>query len=262
MTTPTPGDGPQPEPLFAAPDGPPPSPAPSPDPWSPPVPAAPAPVVPEAERLVGYAPEQHLAAGWDPRALGTLAPPEPPAPRDRLAVPAFVLAWLVAPVGVVLGVVAAVRARRAGRRGTGLAVGAVVVGLALSVVVPTVVLPSSGAWARAVGATEPLGEVTAPTTAWVRQLREGHCLETLPEGTPRRVRVVPCDGPHAARVVAVVPLRDAAWPGDDAVVRAATDRCRVTAPAGAAAVALTPTAAGWRAGDRSALCVAGPAPSA
>jgi len=254
VTTPTPDDGPRPEPLFATPDGPPPS---SPDPWTPPVPPAPAPVVPESAQLVGYAPEPHLAEGWDPHTLVALAPPPPSVPRDRLAVPAFVLAWLLAPVGVVVGVVAAVRARRAGRAGAGLALAAVVVGLALSVVVPTTFLPSSGAWARAVGATDPLGDVTAPTTAWVRQLREGHCLEALPEGTPRRVQVVPCDGREAARVVAVVPVRGDAWPGDDAVVRAVTDRCRVTAPAGTTVVALTPTATGWRAGDRSGTCVAG-----
>lgn len=226
------------------------------------MPAAPPTVVPESERLVGYAPQTHLADGWDPRALGTLAPPATPAPRERLAVPAFVLAWVLAPVGAVLGVVAAVRARRTRRRGVGLAVAAVVVGLTVSVVVPTVVLPSSGAWARAVGATAPLGDVTVPTGAYARQLRDGHCLGSLPDGNVRRVTVVPCDGPHAATVVAVVPLRGSTWPGDDAALHAVATRCRIMTTRGAEAVVLTPTSAGWRAGDRTGLCVTTPRPGA
>lgn len=256
---PGPGSEGSPAPLFASPDGPAPA---APDPWSLPVPAAPPPVVPESERLVGYAPQTHLADGWDPRALGTLAPPAARAPRERLAVPAFVLAWVLAPVGAVLGVVAAVRARRTRRRGVGLAVAAVVVGLTVSVVVPTVVLPSSGAWARAVGATAPLGDVTVPTGAYARQLRDGHCLESLPDGNVRRVTVVPCDGPHAATVVAVVPLRGSTWPGDDAALRAVATRCRIMTTRGAEAVVLTPTSAGWRAGDRTGLCVTTPRPGA
>lgn len=250
---PDPGSEASPAPLFASPDGPAPA---APDPWSLPVPAAPPPAVPEDERLVGYAPQTHLADGWGPRALGTLAPPATPAPRERLAVPAFVLAWVLAPVGAVLGVVAAVRARRTRRRGVGLAVAAVIVGLTVSVVVPTVVLPSSEVWARAVGATAPLGDVTGPTGAYARQLRDGHCLESLPDGNVRRVTVVPCDGPHAATVVAVVPLRGSTWPSDAEVLRAVETRCRVTAPSGTDVVALRPTAAGWRAGDRSGLCLA------
>lgn len=249
----------EPAPLFAAPDGPPPA---SPDPWSLPVPAAAPPVVPESERLVGYAPEQLLGGAWDPRALSSLAPAAPLAPRDGLAVPAFVLAWLVAPVGVVLGVVAALRARRTGRRGVGLAVAAVVVGLAVSIVVPTLVAPSSEAWARAVGATGSLGEVRGATDAYARQLREGSCLADMPTGSTRRVTVVPCDSAHAARVVAVVPLRGDSWPGEAEVLRSVTDTCRVTAPAGADVVALTPSAAGWRAGDRNGLCLAGATPGA
>lgn len=246
---------PSPAPLFAPPDGPAPA---APDPWSLPVPAAAPPVVPESERLVGYAPQTHLAGGWDPRSLDALAPPAARAPRERLAVPAFVLAWLLAPLGAVLGVIATVRARRSRRRGAGLAVAAIAVGLVVSVVVPTLVLPSSSAWARAVGATAPLGVVTEPVVAYTRQLREGHCLESLPEGKVRRVTVVPCEGAHGASVVAVVTLRGDAWPGDVEVLRTVETRCRVTAPAGEDLVALTPTAAGWRAGDRTGACLASP----
>ncbi|MGP7961464.1 hypothetical protein ACTVCO_11745 [Sanguibacter sp. A247] len=248
-----------PSPLFASPDGPAPA---APDPWSLPVPASAPPVVPEAQQLVGYAPQTHLADGWDPRALGTLAPPAPRAAREPFAVPAFVLAWLVAPLGAVLGAVAVVRARRMHRRGVGLGAAAIVVGLVVSVVVPTVVLPSSGAWARVMGATEPLGDVLAPTSAYARQLGPGHCLEEIPHGTTHRVTVVPCTLTHEALVLDAVPLRGEAWPGADEVVRTVETRCRVLIAAGLDLIALSPTEAGWRAGDRTGLCVAPARPGA
>lgn len=251
--------GPAPASLFASPDGPAPA---APDPWSLPVPAAAPPVVPESQRLVGYAPQTHLADGWGPRSLATLAPPAPRAAREPFAVWAFVLAWLLAPVGAVLGVVAVVRARRTQRRGAGLGAAAVVVGLVVSVAVPTLVLPSSGAWSRVTGTTEALGEVTGPTSAHVRQLSAGHCLREMPEGVTTRVTVVPCAQAHAAVVATVVPLRGGSWPGADEALRTVETRCRVTAQPGAELVALTPTAAGWRAGDRNGLCLARSAPAA
>lgn len=226
-----------------------------------PHPAVPPPYAPTptpggpTDPLVGYA-QTHLADGWSPSSLRTLDAPAARHPRERLATPALVLAFLVAPVGVVLGLVAARRARRDQRSGLGTALAAVAVGLAVCVALPSVALPSSAGWARLRGATDPLPTITAETRAHVRQLEVGHCLRDELDDTVRRVTVVPCTDAHAGEVVASVPLRATSWPGTAEATRLVSTTCRLTSHDGARTIALAPTAAGWRAGDRTGLCVA------
>lgn len=106
----------------------------------------------------------------------------------------------------------------------------------------------------------PLGEVTAARTATVAQLDVGHCVEDLPEdGEVVRVRVVPCDEPHAAEVVAVHTLEGDAWPGQRAVDREVAAACEMDtaqAEAGLRPVVWAPSERSWASGDRRGLCLA------
>jgi hypothetical protein len=62
-----------------------------------------------------------------------LIDPATAAPVSSLAIAAAVAALVLPPVGIVLGIVAATTASRAGRRGTWLAVTAIVVGTLITV---------------------------------------------------------------------------------------------------------------------------------
>ncbi|WP_129338437.1 hypothetical protein [Cellulomonas endophytica] len=107
--------------------------------------------------------------------------------------------------------------------------------------------------------------VTAPRDARPAQLVAGHCLEALPpDGTVEHVRLTPCEGPHAARVVSVYAFTDG-WPGQAAADAAVARSCALSdaeVAAGARAVAWAPTERGWRLGERTGLClVAGVRPA-
>lgn len=106
----------------------------------------------------------------------------------------------------------------------------------------------------------PLGEVDGPRSATARQLAPGHCIEDLPaDGEVVRVRVVPCDEPHAAEVVGVLALRGDVWPGQDEVDDEVTAYCEMDTAqrdAGFRPVVWSPSEAGWAQGDRRGLCLA------
>lgn len=103
-----------------------------PDPWGSPPPFRPGP---------GYDP------GW--------GPPGPPLRTgfDGMAIAAFIIAFFIWPVGLILGILALRRVNRTGRRGRGLAIAAIVLSLISLVLVIRVVASghlhaSSGALAR------------------------------------------------------------------------------------------------------------------
>ena len=109
-------------------------------------------------------------------------------------------------------------------------------------------------------ALRPLGEVTAPTEAGPRQLRPGHCVQTLPaDGELSTVAVVPCDQPHEAEVIALHTFDDGPWPGPREVARDAAAGCEMDAAQaalGAEPVVWSPTQGSWAQGDRLGTCLA------
>jgi hypothetical protein len=65
-------------------------------------------------------------------------PPVPPAPPAKagtngVAIAGFVLAFLIAPIGLILSIIGLVTASRSGQKGKGLAIGGIVVALLLSI---------------------------------------------------------------------------------------------------------------------------------
>ncbi|PZR53478.1 hypothetical protein DNL40_08210 [Xylanimonas oleitrophica] len=173
------------------------------------------------------------APGTTPAWTGTLPPPHDPA-------------------------VEAAR-RRTARRRVLLVVGGV---LALALLVTGTVLGAGHlrdrAWAPVASAPD------TPVRAHAVQLVLGSCIDELPEGSDPLglVRVVPCTEEHQAQVVGrrdAVPA--AVWPGTEALAARAAAVCGPQMlgsepPAGLEFVVVTPSEAGWEAGDRASLCLA------
>jgi hypothetical protein len=161
----------------------------------------------------------------------------------------------VFPAALLLGVLALVRIRRRGTRGTALAVAAVVIG-AVELLVTTGLVVMALLTVRS-GAPLP-AQVTTARSANARQLVVGNCLAAVPaDGPVDIVRVVPCGSTHAAEVVSSYTF-DGDWPGQGAADRAVAASCALTdaqRAAGAHLVAWAPTAASWRWGDRTGLCL-------
>jgi hypothetical protein len=108
--------------------------------------------------------------------------------------------------------------------------------------------------------TRPLGDVEQAMEVNARRLDVGHCVSDLPaDGAVNRVRVVPCEDPHAAEVVGVHTLEDGPWPGDDAVRTRVENACEMDnaqVDGGFRAVVWSPSAGSWSQGDRRGLCLA------
>ncbi|MFK0129874.1 DUF4190 domain-containing protein [Streptomyces rubiginosohelvolus] len=146
-------------------------------------------------------------------------------PLSGLAVASLVLSSLVclAPLGLVLGVVALVRMPRGGRRGKGLAIAGTAVGgtvVALSVLLLVVGGARLDAWAEEGGSL--LGH-RKPRTGTLFDLKAGDCfvpageLFSTREGADERMtdpsaEIVSCDGPHPAQVYGTFRLK-----GDHAI---------------------------------------------
>ncbi|MBB0245739.1 hypothetical protein FNQ90_16915, partial [Streptomyces alkaliphilus] len=194
---------------------------------------------------------------------GPWVPPAPPR-TDRLAITAFVLAILLWPIGLVLGVIALTRLRRGKppAPGRGLAVAAIVVGC-----LPLVIL----AIAVALVLLDPEGEGWNASGTDLTDLTVGTCfLSPSPEdisadGEVDTVETVPCAEPHYAEVVA---LLDAGrevegYPGDEWWETTAYERCAAGArryaidpwTGGTTLEYYHPSRAGWAAGDRTVTCV-------
>ncbi|MCL2454889.1 MAG: septum formation family protein [Micrococcales bacterium] len=159
-----------------------------------------------------------------------------------------------------LGALAWRRTAADGTRGGVLAKVAVVLGAVQTLVAGVLLV----VLVRNVQASQPLPvEITTARDAHVAQLVVGHCLADLPTAAVvDTVRVVPCDGPHAAEVIVRESLAvDAAgaWPGQVNLDEAIAAVCRAEAPDLAVAgrlVSMAPTSEGWARGDRTGLCLA------
>lgn len=165
---------------------------------------------------------------------------------------------LLAPLALVLGIVALRRTSTRGTRGRGLAVAAIVLGAlgTLGVVVAVVV-----GFVNA-QATRPLpGDVGSARDAHAVQLVTGTCIAELPDdGTVDVVRVVPCAQEHEAQVVTEFDFaQDAVWPGQQAADARVARACVLDedeTAAGVRPVTWSPTEQGWSRGDRRGLCLA------
>jgi hypothetical protein len=64
-----------------------------------------------------------------------LLPPAPPAKAgtNGVAIAGFILAFLIAPIGLILSIIGLITARRSGQKGKGLAIGGIVVALLMSI---------------------------------------------------------------------------------------------------------------------------------
>ncbi|MFH9366542.1 DUF4190 domain-containing protein [Streptomyces anulatus] len=191
-------------------------PAPPPSPASP-ASAPPAPPAPDPDP--------------DPaRSYGSLGLGGPQPPLSGLAVASLVLSLLVclAPLGLVLGIVALVRISGNGKRGKGLAVAGTAVGGAV-VALATLLLVVGGArfdvWTEEGGGLFGSRDTKAGT---LFDLKAGDCftpaggLFSTQDGEDLRmtdpsVEIVPCDGPHPAEVYGTFRLR-----GDHAISDPAT----------------------------------------
>lgn len=182
-------------------------------------------------------------------------PPSQPAPlqpsHDGLAVAGFVLSVIgVVVISVILCVVALRRIRRSGASGRGFAIAGLVI---------------SGVWVvlfaglAAAGLLPDPPDATAPIPS--QGLRPGVCLSDVPDGDVVRVHTVACASPHRAVVAASFDLPDGAFPGNDAVVSAASDGCLTRLPAELRSRAdleihfMHPRRRGWDLGDRQVICL-------
>lgn len=188
--------------------------------------------------------------GGTPRTQGpTLAGDRPPT-RNGLAVAAAAVPVATPVVGGILGVALGTvalrqlrRARLAGtpQRGTALAVTGIVLGVLVTAawvaatwfVVWAVQLSNRGE------ANADPADVTEAVEISFLDVNPGHCLELPPFGAAR-VTIMPCDVPHDAELLAMLPVQlgpDDSYPGQGSMQREGTARCEATL------AALPPTSA-------------------
>lgn len=194
--------------------------------------------------------------GGDPGDAG-LADDEIPhkrPPLSKLAVFALVTGILpLVPVAVATGIAALAGIRRSGRRGHGMAVGALFLATAWLIVggaVGTVAVLTHGF-------KKPVK--TVYHQAAVFRLHPGECVD-IPNGSSPTV--VSCTVPHDAEVFGTFALSGSSWPGTAAVQSEASDGCgsRLTAYLNPQlAISLTqtyvyPGQVDWNAGTRTVIC--------
>ncbi|MEW2071110.1 DUF4190 domain-containing protein [Streptomyces sp. NPDC007346] len=193
-------------------------------------------------------------------------------PLSAMAVASLVLSLLVclAPVGLVLGVVALVRIPRNGKRGKGLAVAGTSVGGA--VVALSVLLAVVGGARFTTWTVDGSQEAQAGT---LFGLRVGDCF-TPGAGVPTQAdprlkdlsaEVVECDEPHQGEVYGSFQLKGGSFPGTGAIASSAYRSCAPllhdfaldsSALPRVQLFFYHPDATGWTLGNRTVLCWIGP----
>jgi hypothetical protein len=197
----------------------------------------------------GGSPDHHRRRSTNGMAIATLV----------LGVAGFLV--ITIPVNLVVGLVALVRTRRRGDKGTALAV----IGLALSIL-----------WAVGLGVAvsqlmkspdpkrDANGQITAPQKAGPDKLRVGDCVARQ-TGDVTDVQAQPCGQPGGDKVFAIFQLPQGPWPGDAAAGSAAEKGCTKRYQAShktsesAELVYFAPTKARWALGHRKVVCLAGAA---
>ncbi|GAA0288863.1 hypothetical protein GCM10010302_29010 [Streptomyces polychromogenes] len=183
-------------------------------------------------------------------------------------------------VPLILGIVALSQIRKNGEKGRGLAIAAIVIhGMTIAFYAVAIVLGLSGAFDEGPRPQrDTQGQVTAPGSSKVEDIRKGDCFNTdddlaktqRGDGTQARlsVRTVPCDQPHEGEAYAVFTLDDGVFPGAEKVVRISEEKCGGTALTGYVGDAAKlpknlevfyyyPQASSWIQGDRTVTCFLG-----
>lgn len=182
---------------------------------------------PQPQPPSGYAPGTHYAAGWTQEQMAQFAGPTPRAKSRPSAV------WLAVLVVVLVAAAGA---------------------LWLAV--------SPSARLALTGSTTPLpADVETAHSANMRQLSVGNCLNDSADLRTKvsGIAVVPCSDPHTAQVISAYEFRSDEWDGTEATGDLVVKSCSLSASeitAGYTLLALTPSEASWKQGDRTGLCVA------
>jgi hypothetical protein len=190
-----------------------------------------------------------------------------PAPVNGLAIAALVLGVLcfLPAAGLVLGIVALRRIEKRGERGTGLAVGGIVMS---SLGLVLIVLGAlGGAWD---GFQEGFRDAASDGADVTFSIGEGECFDAQDgslEGYAYDVDRVPCTGRHDAEVFANFTMKQGDYPGDDKVNDVADTKCYAlqdryamdpwAVPDDVDVYSFTPTPQSWRVGDREITCMFG-----
>jgi hypothetical protein len=91
------------------------------------------------------------------------------------------------------------------------------------------------------------------------ELTSGNCIDGDTQGNVSRVKVVDCSTPHTAEVMGTFTLDDETFPGQEALVDQAEQRCPDYVPEGIdpnlAIYYLVPTTQTWSKGDHDIVCM-------
>ncbi|MER6994266.1 DUF4190 domain-containing protein [Streptomyces sp. NPDC000410] len=220
-------------------------------------------------------PYVHPALQPHPPFGGPHVPPAPSRPPfNGLSIASLVLGIVccLAPVGLVLGIVALVQVRKKGERGRGMAVSGTIVSLVMTVLLG-IVIGTGGAgdfWDGMKGGFRDARENAARSRSTM-DLRMGDCFDARGDGELAGeavdVTVLDCSKPHDGEVFATLRIpRDGDFPGDPDVQSEADERCFGMMDDYAQDTWLTdtlpvyyyvPTRQSWRQGDRAVVCVFG-----
>jgi hypothetical protein len=184
---------------------------------------------------------------------------------NGLAITSFVLGiagflLITIPVNLVLGLVALVRTRRKGDKGTGLAVAGLVLSIlwAVGLGIGVATLAKSPDPKR-----DASGQINTTQKAGPDKLRVGDCVARSASDQITDVQAQPCSTPGSDKVFALYSLPQQAWPGNTAVQSAAQKGCtkRYQAthkrPGQVELLFFTPTKARWAVGYRKVVCMVG-----
>ncbi|MEV0226163.1 DUF4190 domain-containing protein [Streptomyces sp. NPDC050704] len=206
--------------------------------------------------------------GYQPWGQG-YSPYNHPSPVNGFAITALVLGFLcfLPLVGLVLGLVALAQIKKRGESGKGMAVaGMILSGTGTAVLVLALVTGApADVWD---GFKE--GARDAAESGATFSVERGDCFNApgvSMEGLTYDVEKVPCEGKHDGEVFANVKMADGGYPGDDAIVEAADDRCYPlqsgyamdswAIPDNVDIYYYTPTRESWSVGDREISCLFG-----
>jgi hypothetical protein len=206
--------------------------------------------------------------GYQPWGQGYF-PYNHPAPVNGLAITALVLGILcfLPLVGLILGVVALAQIKKKGERGKGMAIaGMILSGIGAAFLVFALV--TGGAAEFWEGVKE--GARESGENGGTFSVDKGECFNTPGgslEGMAYDVDKVSCEGEHDGEVFANFEMPGGGYPGDDAVTRAADDKCYTlqyayamdswAVPDNVDIYYFTPTRESWRLGDREVSCLFG-----
>ncbi|MEU1037571.1 DUF4190 domain-containing protein [Streptomyces sp. NPDC005551] len=223
-------------------------------PYPPQYPQAPYPQTPYPQR-----PYQAWGQGYSPY--------NRPAPVNGLAIVALVLGVLcfLPAMGLVLGIVALRQIKRRGERGTGLAVGGIVMS-SIGLVLLVLTVATGGADDFWKGFREAAAEGSEVTFS----VGKGECFNAPGgslEGYAYDVDRVPCEGEHDAEVFADFTMPPGGYPGEDEITDTADTKCYAlqdqyamdywAVPDDVDVYYFTPTRQSWNLGDREITCMFG-----